>query len=98
MVSLNLLRPIILTCKIVVSLCRLPQDTLASSNPIIEAENRVHITTAPLNRIATSPHMHHVYDVFVIFAEYMLTGPRLCACAVSFGPALAAETTLIHAA
>jgi len=58
----------------------------------------LHTTTAYINRIATSPHKHNVHDVFVIFAEYMLTDPRLRVCAVSFGPALTAETTLIHAA
>jgi len=35
------------------------------------------MTTAYLNRIATAVPEHDVHDAFVVFAEQMLTDPRL---------------------
>ena len=49
----------------------------ATSNPIIQSEDLLLLTTAYLNRIATAVPEHDVHDVFVIFAEQMLADPRL---------------------
>ena len=53
------------------------QDTHATSNLYIRAETPSRMTTAHLNRIATSVPEHDVHDAFVIFAERMLADPRL---------------------
>ncbi len=56
---------------------RLAQPTRETSKPIIQAEDLLHITTTNLNRIATAGCERDVHEVFVIFIEHMLSGPRL---------------------
>ena len=43
----------------------------------IRAKDLLHMTTAFLNRIATAVPKYDVHDTFVVFAEKMLTDPRL---------------------
>ena len=62
-----------LDCRILVG--QLPEDTRATSNPIIQAEDLLRLTTGYLNRIATA--VPDVHDTFVIFAEQMLAELRL---------------------
>src|SRR3984957_8279382 len=57
-------------------LVQLPQATYATSNPI-RAECLLRMTTAYLNRIATAVPEYDVHDAFAVFAEQMLTDPRL---------------------
>lgn len=81
---------------------QLPQDTHATSNPIILAEDLLRVTTASLNRIAAAVPEHDVHDAFVVFAEQMLAHPLQQArpgqrgCAMSFGPGLTVETMRFH--
>ncbi len=60
-----------------ISRVRLPKDIQTTSNPIIQIEELLRLTTAYLNRIATAVPEHDVHDAFVIFAEQMLADPRL---------------------
>lgn len=106
MVSLSLLCPVFckwqssrsLNCHLLV--VQLPQDTYATSNPIIPTEDLFRVTTAYLNCIATAA--PEVHDAFVIFADQLRARERQQArtgqseCAMSFGPRLTAETIRIH--
>jgi len=52
------------------------QGPHSTFNPI-RAEGLLRMTTAYLNRIATAVPEHDVHDAFAVFAEQMLTDPRL---------------------
>jgi alpha-pyrone synthase len=53
------------------------RHTNAHSIPVIRAEEIFRLTTAYLNRIANAVPEHDVHDAFVLYAEEMLTDPRL---------------------
>lgn len=55
---------------------QLPQDTHATSNPMIRAEDLSRVTMAYLNRIATAVPECDVHDAFIVFVGQMLPDPR----------------------